>query len=131
MSVSVSVRKCLQVLVCTDTSLALLTWFHVKQVERRHLEEAVDERIKTLGIAGSADGGPPATSDDLQVCEQYHFVIIPIFPPRNQKPIRTKHPYIFLCCALHSPSFLLAQTRGHIVGFECLNTPQPPVGCIE
>lgn len=36
------------------------------QVERRHLEAAVDESIKTLDIAGT-DAGPPATSDDLQV----------------------------------------------------------------
>eukprot|EP00752_Nemacystus_decipiens_P010330 g9202.t1 len=36
------------------------------EVERRHLEAAVDESIKTLDIAGAGDGGPPATSDDLQ-----------------------------------------------------------------
>lgn len=41
---------------------------HALQVERRHLEATVDESIKTLDIAGAADGGPPATSDDLQVC---------------------------------------------------------------
>ncbi|CAM9214612.1 unnamed protein product, partial [Scytosiphon promiscuus] len=36
------------------------------EVERRHLETAIDESIKALTIAGSADGAPPPTSDDLQ-----------------------------------------------------------------
>lgn len=40
--------------------------FMFQQVERRHLEAAVDESIKTLDIAGASDCGPPATSDDLQ-----------------------------------------------------------------
>lgn len=35
------------------------------QVERRHLEAAVDDSIKTLAMTG--DDGPPSTSDDLQV----------------------------------------------------------------
>lgn len=44
-------------------------------MERRHLEAAVDEGVKTLDIAGGGDGVPPATSDDLQACKQEYFVI--------------------------------------------------------
>lgn len=41
--------------------------YDIHKVERRHLEAAVDESIKTLAIAGSADDATPSTSDDLQV----------------------------------------------------------------
>lgn len=39
------------------------------QVERHHLEAATDESVKMLAMQGVefSDGGPPATSDDLQV----------------------------------------------------------------
>lgn len=49
-------------------------WSHILQVERRHLEAAVDESIKTLDIADG--GGPGATSDDLQVCEKPLLTVI-------------------------------------------------------
>lgn len=44
------------------------------KVERRHLETAIDESIKALTIAGSADGAPPPTCDDLQV-SKCNFVL--------------------------------------------------------
>ena len=42
----------------------------------------MDESIKTLDIAGGGDGGPPATSDDLQVREQLPFLLIVYFAGR-------------------------------------------------
>lgn len=89
------------------------------QVERRHLETAVDESIKTLTIAG--ENGPPSASDDLQVNRSYpKYLVIVYGSCRTTSAVL--HSFVLLKTLVHD--IVLCRVEIHSVKttfhvFEC------------